>query len=144
MSAILEYCSDLPTRSFSKGDTILKQGGKEGEILFLKSGSVEIRVDDSPVTTVSNEGAVLGEIAVLLDRGHSASAFALKDCDFFVLENADKELADHPEINKEISRALARRLTRASESVADLNKRAEADKDLDDFEMMMLWEEDEY
>lgn len=143
MSTILEYCSDLPTRSYNKGDTILKQGGKDGEILILKSGSLEIKVDDSTITTINNAGSVLGEIALLLDRGHSASVISLKDSEVYVIEDAAEALADHPEINTEISRALARRLTRASDSVASLTKQVEFDRDLGDFEMMMLWEEDD-
>ena len=144
MSNSLDHCTDLPTRSYSQGDTILKEGSKSGEILFLKSGSIEIRVDDSPITTISSPGAMLGEVAVLLNRGHSASAIALKDSEFYVLDDAEKALANHPEINKEISRALARRLVRTSESIAELTKQVEFDNDFSDFEMMMLWEEDEY
>ncbi|MDF1755278.1 MAG: cyclic nucleotide-binding domain-containing protein [Verrucomicrobiales bacterium] len=143
MSNSLDHCSDLPSRSFEKGDIVLKEGGRDGEILFLKSGSVEIRVGDSPITTITTKGAMLGEVAVLLNRGHTASAIALKACDFYILENADKELANHPEISKEISRALARRLVRASESIAELTKQVEFDNDFGDFEMMMLWEEEE-
>ena len=143
MSNLLDSCSDLPTRSYAKGDTILKEGGKDGEILFMKTGSIEIRVGDSAITTISNAGAILGEVAVLLERGHSASAIALKDCEFYVLENAEKALANYPVINQEISRALARRLARTSESIAELTKQVEFDNDFSDFEMMMLWEEEE-
>jgi CRP-like cAMP-binding protein len=144
MSNPLDHCSDLPARSYAKGDTILKEGGKDGEILFLKSGSIEIRVNDSPITTIATPGAMLGEVAVLLDRGHSAAAVALKDSEFYVLENAESALVSHPEINKEISRALARRLVRTSESIAELTKQVEFDNDFSDFEMMMFWEEDQY
>ncbi len=140
MSTILNICSDLPTRTYATGDAVLTEGSRDGEILFLKSGSLDIRVGDSAITTISAPGAVLGEIAVLLDRGHTASATALQDTECYVLENAEQALAEHPEINKEISRALARRLTRAGESVAELSKQVEFDRDLGDFEMMMLWE----
>ncbi|MDF1815327.1 MAG: cyclic nucleotide-binding domain-containing protein [Verrucomicrobiales bacterium] len=144
MSNTLDNYSDLPTRSYAKGDVILQEGEKNGEILFLKEGSIEIKLGDSPITTISNPGAMLGEIAVLLDRGHTASAIAMKESEFFVLENAEKALANHPEINKEISRALARRLARASDSIADLTKQVAFDNDFSDFEMMMLWEEEEF
>lgn len=143
MSNSLDHLSDLPTRSYAKGDMILEEGAKSGEILFLKSGHLEIKVGDSSITTITTAGSMLGEVAVLLDQGHSASAVALKDSEFFVLENAEKELANHPEINKEISRALARRLVRASGSIAELTRQVEFDNDFGDFEMMMLWEEEE-
>ncbi len=143
MSNLLDFCSHLPTRSHAKGDVILQEGNQEGEILVLKSGVVEIQVGDSTITTISTPGALFGEIALLLERGHSATAIALKPCEFYVLANAEKNLADHPEINKEISRALARRLIRASESIADLTKQVEFDADFQDFEMMMLWDEED-
>ena len=142
MSNLLEICSELPIRNVAKGETVLHQDGKDGEILFLKNGTVEIRVGDSPVTTVSNPGAVLGEIAVLLDRGHSATVVAMKDCEFYVMSDAAEKLPEHPEINREISRSLARRLARASESVAELTRQVEFENDMNDFEMMMLWEEE--
>ena len=86
---------------------------------------------------------MLGEIAVLLDRGHSASVMALRDSEFYVLENADKALASNPALNQEISKALARRLVRASESASEWIKKAEFEADLGDFEMMMLWEDED-
>jgi len=143
MSNLLDYCSHLPIRSFARGDVILQEGRQEGEILVLKSGVVEVQVGDSTITTISTPGALFGEIALLLERGHSATAIALKPCEFHVLANAERTLADHPEINKEISRSLARRLIRASESIADLTKQVEFDDDFHDFEMMMLWDEED-
>jgi CRP/FNR family transcriptional regulator, cyclic AMP receptor protein len=142
MSNLLDNCSQLPVRAYAKGDVILKEGHQEGEILVLKSGMVEIQVGDSTITTISTPGALFGEIALLLERGHSATAIALKPCEFHVLANAAKALANHPEINQEISRSLARRLIRASESIADLTKQVEFDNDFQDFEMMMLWDEE--
>ena len=143
MSNLLDHCSNLPTRVCEKGETVLEKGGKDGEILFLRSGSVEIRSDGSAITTVSNPGAMLGEIAVLLGEGHTASAVALKKCEFYVLGNAREVLIQYPEINWEVSKALARRLVRAGESVSNLNKQVDFGTDLNEFEMMMLWEEGE-
>jgi hypothetical protein len=40
MSNLLEICSELPVRDVAKGETVLHQDGKDGEILFLKNGTV--------------------------------------------------------------------------------------------------------
>ncbi len=141
MSRLLEHCSDLPLRSYSRGDFVLKEGEKDGEILFLREGSVEVQKEGSAITTISAPGAMLGEIAVLLDCGHSASAIALKDSSFFVLEDAAEALSSNPLLHQEISKVLARRLVRASESASEWMKKAEFEEDLGDFEMMMLWDE---
>ena len=143
MSNLLDQCSNLPVRTFETGDTVLQEGKKDGQLLFLKSGSVEIRSGGSAITTISTPGAILGEIAVLLGRGHTASAIALKKSVFYVLDEAERALIEYPALSWEVSRALARRLVRAGESVSNLNKQVEFEADLNDFEMMMLWEEEE-
>ena len=143
MPSLPEIYASLPTRSYAKGEIIFEQGGTDDEILFLKSGKVEIQVDGSTITTVSNAGAMLGEVAVLLDRKHSATAIALEDCEFHVLENAEASLSDYPAIVREISTVLARRLVRASETAADLTKHVEIDQELRDFDLTLLWDEDE-
>jgi len=141
MAKILELSSSLPTRSVAQGETILSEGEKDGEILILKSGTVEIRKDDRVVTAISNSGAIFGEIALLLGEGHTANAIALSDCEFHVMDHADEVMAEHPELYREISKTLARRLTRVSEKVAELMGRVEFEKDLSDFEMSLLWED---
>ena len=143
MSNLLDHCSNLPVRTYEKGDTVLKEGKQDGQLLFLKSGSVEISSGGSTITTISSPGAMLGEIAVLLGEGHTASVVALKKSVFYVLDEAEEALIKYPALSWEVSRALARRLVRAGESVSNLNKQVEFETDLNDFEMMMLWEEEE-
>ncbi len=141
MAKILELSSSLPTRSIAQGDTILTEGEKDGEILILISGTVEIRKDDKIVTAISSSGAIFGEVALLLNEGHSANAVALSDCEFHVMDNADDVMSKNPELYREISKTLARRLTRVSEKVAELLNRVEFEKDLNDFEMSLFWED---
>jgi len=141
MSDLLALCASLPTRSVAKGETVFDEGAKDGEILVLKSGRVEVRKGEHTVTTVEHPGSVFGEIALLLDQGHSAGVVALEDSEFHVAPDGDELLASNPEVYREIARVVAQRLVRASERVAELLERLDDEKDLSDFQMMMLWDE---
>ena len=126
MSNFLDYCSDLPTRTVRAGETALEENVKDGEILILKSGAVDIVKHGTTMSTISNPGAMLGEIAVLLERGHTASAIATQDCEFYVLEHAGQRLDANPKLYREIARALAGRLMRQSEKNVALQDQLEA------------------
>ena len=102
MPNFLDYCSDLPTRSVPKGETALEEEVKDGAILILKSGKIDIVKNGTVVATINDPGAMLGEMAVLLGRGHTASAVATEDCEFYVLEHAGKRLDANPKLYHEI------------------------------------------
>ena len=140
MANLLDLCSDLAVRSFQKRDVVLKEDEKDGEILILKSGTLEIQKSGTVVTTVANPGSIVGEIAVLLDRGHSATTIAPSDCELYVMEAAKAELAAHPELYREVARVLANRLMRVSDAIVELRNRVEVEKEFSDFELSMFWD----
>ena len=127
MANFLDYCSDLPTRKVSAGETVLEENIKDGTILILKSGAVEIVKHGTAVTTITNPGAMLGEMAVLLGRGHTASAVATQDSEFYLLEHAGAALDSNPKLYREIAQALALRLMRQSEKNIELQDRLDVD-----------------
>lgn len=143
MASLLEHCADLPVRKFSDGENIITEGEQDGEILVLESGSVEIRRHGKVVTTISKPGALFGEVALLLETGHTATAVAVGNCAFHVLDDALRQLAARPQISHEIARTLARRLARVSDRVAELLQRLEFEQDLSDLEMTILWGEED-
>lgn len=128
MANLLDLCSDLPTKSVPAGASVLEESVKDGEILVLKSGAVEIVKHGTVVTTISTPGALLGEIAVLLDCGHSASARSVHDSEFYVIKHAGEQLASNPILYREIAHQLARRLVRLSEQNIQLQDRLEVNK----------------
>ena len=65
-------------RSFKAGETIFREGDPATELFVVESGTVEIRLGDRVVDTVSGHG-IFGELA-LIDGGiRSATAFAATD-----------------------------------------------------------------
>ena len=140
MANLLDLCSDLPTRSVPDGETVLEENVKDGALLILKSGAVEIVKHGTVVTTITNPGAMLGEIAVLLDCGHTASAVAVHDCEFYVVEHAEQRLDANPKLYREIARTLSRRLMRLSDEMINLQERLEVGGERGELNTLaMMW-----
>ena len=93
MKSILDNREELQGEVFAAGEKILSQGEKEDVILILDEGVAEVSVDGSVIATISTKGAILGEIGVLLDEGHSADVSAVEDCSFYIIRDASKVFA---------------------------------------------------
>ena len=140
MPNLLDLCSNLPIISVPKGETALEENVKDGAILILKSGAVEIVKHGTVVTTVTNPGAMLGEIAVLLERGHAASAIAIQDCEFYVLDHAGERLEANPKLYRQIACTLAQRLMRISDKNVELQEQLEAECEPSELsKLAMIW-----
>ena len=141
MANLIDLCRNLPTKTFAAGETVMEENVKDGEILILKKGAVEIRRHGTEIATISNPGSTLGEIAVLLETGHSASAVALQDCEFFVMDHADEMLNSNPRLYREIACTLARRLVNVSEKTTELLDQIELDREQheQEFSAISMW-----
>jgi hypothetical protein len=64
---------------------------------------------DFQVTTVSEPGAIFGEISVLLDIPHMATVKALTASRAYVVQRADEFLQSQPDITYQLARLLAQR-----------------------------------
>jgi CRP-like cAMP-binding protein len=134
MANLLEYCQGLPRRHFAAGDTLLEQGTAAGVLYILAEGAVEVVKGDVQITTVSEPGALFGEISVLLGVPHIATMRALRDSRLHVADDPVGFLRSHPDIAFEVARLLSRRLQMVTDYLVDL-KHQFADKD-DHFAMV--------
>src|SRR5262245_57364928 len=62
----------LPVSTYQPGETLLAAGSTTGQLLVLQQGVVEVTRDRVPIAKISEPGAVFGELAVLLDKPHTA------------------------------------------------------------------------
>jgi CRP/FNR family cyclic AMP-dependent transcriptional regulator len=69
----------LPLASYGAGETVFAEGTKTGRLLILKTGAVSIVKGGTEIATVSEPGAILGELSALLDQPHTADVRALED-----------------------------------------------------------------
>ena len=70
--------------SFAVGDTLFPDGGQTGCLYILISGAVDVSKGDSLLAKIREPGAILGEIAVLLDQPHSARVEATEPTTCYV------------------------------------------------------------
>ena len=59
-----------------------------GRLLILKEGTVEVVKEGIRIAKVTEPGAVLGELSVLLDKPHTADVRALEASQFHVADAA--------------------------------------------------------
>ena len=66
MSNMMKLCGHLPEVEFAAGEAVVREGGKSGSIWVLVSGALQARKGTVVVNTVTEPGATVGEISVLL------------------------------------------------------------------------------
>ncbi len=120
MRAILDYCSGGTKREVSAGTLVLHEGGKTGHLFVLIEGRLEVIKGDTVVAVLSEPGAVLGEMSVLLDQPHTATVRAAADSIVYEFDDAASFLRDQPAVALLIAQLLAQRLNVATTYLADL------------------------
>jgi CRP/FNR family transcriptional regulator, cyclic AMP receptor protein len=116
--------SALPLTTYRAGEMILTAGSKTGRLLILRKGAVVVLDGSTEIARVEHPGAVIGEIAALLDQPHTADVRALTDSQFHV---ADATLIDkEPAAARHIARILARRIVEANKNFAELRGQIQA------------------
>lgn len=108
--AVRERLAACPITAFAEGELILRQGSVTGRLLFLHDGAVEIVRDEVRLARVSEPGAVLGDMAVILGRPHSADVRAAAPSRCHVIEDPARLLRAEPDIALYVMTVLASRL----------------------------------
>src|ERR1700681_4026174 len=120
MREILEYCIGGIRRNVSPGDLIVHEGGRTGHLFVLIEGRLEVIKGDTVVASITEPGAVVGEMSVLLDQPHTATVRAAADSTVYEFSDAACFLRDQPEVALLIARLLAQRLNVATTYLADI------------------------
>jgi CRP-like cAMP-binding protein len=94
-------------------------------LYVLIEGRVEILKSETRVATISHPGAVLGDVAILLDQPHSATARCLAPSRFYVVEDPAGFLAAHPTAGLALARGLAERLDSLTHYLVDVKAQYE-------------------
>jgi CRP/FNR family transcriptional regulator, cyclic AMP receptor protein len=110
----------LPIATYQAGETVLAAGATSGRLLVLKSGAVEVVKDGVRIAEVSEPGAVLGELSMLLDRPHTADVRALEAAEFHVADVAS--LTYEPANVLYVTVLLARRLDATNQALSEVKR----------------------
>jgi CRP-like cAMP-binding protein len=122
MREILRYCAEMPLRQVANGTVLLEQGQKTGRAYVLAEGRIEVLRGDVQVAVCDEPGALIGEMSVLLDQPHTATARALGDAKVHLIEDADAFFRANPPVLWLVGRLLASRLNAATGYLADLKQ----------------------
>lgn len=120
MRAVLDYCTGGVQRTVAAGTIVLHEGSKTGHLFVLLEGRLEVIKGDSVVAVLTEPGAMLGEMSVLLDQPHTATVRAAADSVIYEFDDAAAFLRDQPAVALLIARLLAQRLNVATTYLADL------------------------
>jgi CRP/FNR family transcriptional regulator, cyclic AMP receptor protein len=120
MRAVLDYCTGGLERKLPAGTVLIQEGSKTGHLFVLLEGRLEVIKGESVVAVLTEPGAVLGEMSVLLDQPHTATVRAAADSVVYEFDDAAAFLRDQPEMALLIARLLAQRLNVANTYLADL------------------------
>ncbi len=127
LAAFKKSLASLPVSTFEPGQTVLSAGSKTGQLFILRQGHVEVVRDGLQIATVSEPGAVFGELALILDKPHTADVHAIERSEFHVAK-ASSLLGEDVAALLYVSAILARRLDSANEVIVEIKRELEAGK----------------
>ena len=122
MQDMLALSASLPSVEFAPGEIVVEEGGSSGALWILVSGALRVRKGAVVVNTVTRPGALIGEIAVLLDGVNGATVEATEPSVLRHAADGKALLASDPLISRLVAIGLAERLN----FVTDLSRRPEA------------------
>lgn len=117
---MLVLSSHLPEVEFAAGEAVVREGGPSGGIWVLVSGALRVLKGDSQVNTITNPGALIGEMSVLLGTSHSATVEATEPSILRHAVDGRSLLASDPAITHLVAVGLAERLFFVTTYLADL------------------------
>jgi len=125
--AFKQSLASLPIAVYEPGETVLDAGSTTGQLFILRNGVVKVTRDGLQIATVSEPGAVFGELSVLLDKPHTADVRAVERSEFHVAK-ASSLIAENVAALLYVSQMLARRLERANDVIIELKEELDPGK----------------
>lgn len=100
------------------GQVVFSAGEHGSEMFIVRTGTVDLKIDDTVIETVG-QGGVFGELALVDPAPRSATAVAGPGCTLVMVEERSFNdlLRRVPGLGLEIMRVMARRLRRANRPV---------------------------
>ena len=127
IAAFKKSLAVLPVSTYEPGEIVLAAGSATGQLLILRKGVVEVVREGAQIATVSEPGAVFGELAALLDKPHTADVRAIERSELHVA-NAASLLAGDMAALHYVARILAHRLDAADAVIVEIKRQLESGK----------------
>jgi CRP-like cAMP-binding protein len=120
MQLLLDFAQDRPRRAVAAGEVLVAEGTRPGSLFVLLDGALEVRKAGQIVAVLSEPGACVGEMSLLLDAPASADVVGAAASTVAVLEDADQLLVQDPTVALALARTLAARVQHMTTYLADL------------------------
>ena len=120
MQELLGLTDGLPEVALGADEVLLLDGDAARDLFVLVSGALLVRKDGEDFVTISVPGSCVGELAVLLERHHTATIVATEPTTLRVIHDASATLRDNPAVLHGVAALLAHRLDLVNHYLADL------------------------
>ena len=119
---MLKLCAHLPELVFSPGEVVVREGTTSGGIWVLVSGALDVYRGAAVVNSVTEPGATVGEVSVLLGSPHGATVLATERSVMRHAADGRALLARDPAIARMVAVGLAERLNFVTAYLSDLKR----------------------
>jgi CRP-like cAMP-binding protein len=119
---LLGLADGLPRLSLAAGERLLAEGTRSGRLFVLLEGALRVEKSGVSITSISEPGACVGEVSLLLDVPATADVVASEPATVGVVDDAARVLATHPELSLTLARLLATRVQHMTTYLADLQR----------------------
>lgn len=123
MQTILDFCKDSTPKLYSSGEVLITEGNQSGYLYVLLEGKVDIIKGDLIINSVSEPGAIFGEMSVLLNHPHMATVKTVEPSRFYEFKSEDS-FFNSDDISWQLAAVLATRLNNITNFLVDLKKRS--------------------
>lgn len=120
MKDMLTLSAHLPEVAFATGEVIVHEGGAAGSLWVLVSGALQVRKGSVLVNAVTQPGALVGEISLLLNSAYSVTVEASEPSVMRYAADGRALLTSDPAITRLVAVGLAERLNFVTTYLADL------------------------
>lgn len=125
MASILALVTGQPRRELARGETLIEAGEAGGELYVLERGRLVVERDGVTLATITEPGALIGEMSVLLGVDHSATVRAEAATTLRVIADAIPFLERTPLMALHVATLACERLDRTSALLVELRKETE-------------------
>lgn len=125
MRAVLKYCEEGHRRELPEGTVIIHEGSSTGHLFVLIEGQLEVVKGDTVVASLTEAGAIVGEMSCLLQLPHTATVRVAKISSVYEINDAAEFLRMQPAVAFYIAKMLAQRLNVATSYLADIKRQYE-------------------
>jgi CRP/FNR family cyclic AMP-dependent transcriptional regulator len=122
MDALLSLAQGFPRRTVEAGAVLLVDGQPVHALYVLLSGELRIEKGSVAVATVTEPGACVGEMSLLLGVAATADVVASERSELAVIENAQTMLEADARLPVALARLLAARLQVMTTYLADIKQ----------------------